>query len=100
MLAQAPVPYTFILDDAYHVVMAGPSGGLDPLAPMYAADSQADELPGPVDRVVRALTATWRISRAPASATATVSDLRVTVSPLHGNDGRRIAVYVSRSQKE
>jgi hypothetical protein len=91
-----PVPYCFILDDTYHVLMAGPSGGDDPLAALYAADSRIDELPGPIDRVVRALTATWRTSRAPVNATAVVSHLHVTVAPLHGYDGRRIAVFVNR----
>jgi len=91
------VPYTFILDDTYRVVMAGPSGGEDPLAPLYAADSQIDELPGPIDRVVRALTATWRTTRPMASVTAVVSNLKVTVAPLHGYDGRRIAVFVQRN---
>lgn len=91
------VPYCFILDDAYRVVMAGPSGGEDPLAPLYAADSEIDELPGPIDRVVRALTATWRTSRPIASVTAMVRHLKVTVAPLHGYDGRRIAVFVQRS---
>ena len=62
-LGSNPVPYCFILDDAYRVVMAGPSGGEDPLASLYGADSRIDELPGPIDRVVRALTATWRTSR-------------------------------------
>jgi hypothetical protein len=93
-----PIPYCFILDDAYRVVMAGPSGGEDPLAPLYAADSRIDELPGPIDRVVRALTATWRTSRAPANMSAVVSQLHVTVAPLHGYDGRRIAVFVSRDE--
>jgi hypothetical protein len=92
--AGGSVPYCFILDDAYRVVMAGPSGGADPLAPLYAADSEVDELPGPIDRVVRALTATWRTSRPIASVTAMVQHLRVTVAPLHGYDGRRIAVFV------
>jgi hypothetical protein len=90
------VPYCFILDDTYRVVMAGPSGGEDPLAPLYAADSQVDELPGSIDRVVRALTATWRTSRPMASVTAMVNNLKVTVAPLHGHDGRRIAVFVQR----
>ncbi|MDE2481008.1 MAG: hypothetical protein KGN02_02315 [bacterium] len=97
-MTRTGVPYCFILDEAYHVVMAGPSGGSDPLAPLYHADSQADVLPGPIDRVVRALTATWRSSRAASSATAAVSDLQVTVAPLHGNDGRRIAVFVQRGE--
>lgn len=90
------VPYTFILDDTYRVVMAGPSGGEDPLASLYAADSEVDVLPGPIDRVVRALTATWRTSRPLASVSAVVSNLAVTVAPLHGYDGRRIAVFVQR----
>jgi hypothetical protein len=92
------VPYCFILDDTYRVVMAGPSGGEDPLAPLYAADSEIDELPGPIDRVVRALTATWRTTRASANVNAVISNLQVTVAPLHGQDGRRIAVFVSHYQ--
>ncbi len=92
------VPYTFILDDAYRVVMAGPSGGDDPLAPLYAADSEIDELPGPIDRVVRALTAAWRTTRPTGGVTAMVSNLQVTVAPLHGYDGRRIAVFVRRNE--
>jgi hypothetical protein len=90
------IPYCFILDDNYRVVMAGPSGGEDPLALMYAADSQIDELPSPIDRVIRALTATWRTCRPLASVTAVVSNLKVTVAPLHGHEGRRIAVFVQR----
>lgn len=92
----SPVPYCFILDDTYRVIMAGPSGGEDPLAPLYGSDSRIDELPGPIDRVVRALTATWRTSRAPSNMSAVVSHLHVTVAPLHGYDGRRIAVFVNR----
>lgn len=92
------VPYCFILDDTYRVVMAGPSGGDDPLAPMYGSDSGPDALPGPIDKVVRALTATWRSTSSAASSTAAVSDLQVTVAPLHGFDGRRIAVFVQRSE--
>lgn len=95
----SPVPYCFILDDAYRVIMAGPSGGDDPLAALYAADSRIDELPGPIDRVVRALTATWRTSRAPSNVSAVVSHLHVTVAPLHGYDGRRIAVFVNRPER-
>ena len=88
------LPYCFILDDSYRVIMAGPSDGADPLAPLYAADSEVDELPGPIDRVVRALTASWRTSRPMASVAAMVQHLKVTVAPLHGHDGRRIAVFV------
>jgi hypothetical protein len=95
----SPIPYCFILDDAYRVLMAGPSGGEDPLSALYAADSRIDELPGPIDRVVRALTATWRTSRAPSNVTAVVSHLHVTVAPLHGYDGRRIAVFVNRHDR-
>ncbi|HUA09555.1 MAG TPA: hypothetical protein VMA98_09795 [Candidatus Acidoferrales bacterium] len=95
-IEESAVPYCFILDDAYHVVMAGPSGTEDPLGFLYAADSRIDELPGPIDRVVRALTATWRTSRAASTVSAMVSHLHVTVAPLHGYDGRRIAVFVNR----
>jgi hypothetical protein len=91
------VPYCFILDDAYHVVMAGPSTGLDPLASLYEVDAGADVLPGPIDRVVRALTAAWRSSRPASTATASVNDLQVTIAPLHGFDGRRIAVFIQRA---
>ena len=97
--SRTDVPYCFILDDTYRVIMAGPSGGDDPLAPMYASDSGPDALPGPIDKVVRALTATWRSSSGTLSATAAVSDLQVTVAPLHGYEGRRIAVFVRRSEK-
>lgn len=93
----ADVPYCFILDDAYHVMMAGPSTGADPLASMYQADSEIDALPGPIDRVVRALTASWRSSRPASAAAAAVNEFQVTVAPLHGYDGRRIAVFVQRS---
>ena len=96
--SQGPVPYCFILDDAYHVVMAGPTTGQDPLADFYEADSQIDVLPGPIDRVVRALTASWRSSRPANAATASVHDLQVIVAPLHGFDGRRIAVFVHRGE--
>ena len=90
------VPYCFILDEAYRVVMAGPSSGEDPLTSMYDATSGVDVLPGPIDRVVRALTAAWRTPRTANPATAAISDLQVTVAPLHGYDGRRIAVFVQR----
>ena len=94
---RSSVPYCFILDDSYHVVMAGPSTVGDPLASLYGMDSQPDILPGPIDRVVRALTATWRSVQPSRSASARVSDLSVTVAPLHGHTGRRIAVFVQRS---
>ncbi len=95
--SRSGVPYCFILDDAYHVVMAGPSGGEDPLSSLYEAESGTDTLPGPVDCVVRALTASWRVTRNVNNATAAVNDLKVTVAPLHGTDGRRIAVFVQRA---
>ncbi len=90
------VPYCFILDDAYHVIMAGPSSTEDPLAGLYVADGEIDVLPSPIDRVVRALTAAWRTPRTAAPATAAISNLHVTVAPLHGYEGRRIAVFVQR----
>lgn len=94
---RSSVPYCFILDDTYHVVMAGPSTIGDPLASLYEMDSQPDILPGAIDRVVRALTATWRSMQPTRSVSACVSDLNVTVAPLHGHTGRRIAVFVQRS---
>ena len=97
---QSSVPYCYILDDTYRVIMAGPSGGDDPLAPLYASDSAPDVLPAAVDRVVRALTVAWRSTRTAASASASISDLQVTVAPLHGSEGRKIAVFVSRLERE
>jgi hypothetical protein len=90
------LPYCFILDDGYRVVMAGPSSGDDPLASLYEADSQIDELPEPIDRVVRALTSSWQWKTGAQSITAAVRDLHVTVAPLHGLEGRRIAVFIQR----
>ncbi len=90
------VPYCFILDETYKVVMAGPSGGEDPLAQMYGADASPDVLPGPFDKVVRALTSGWRSTAPATSASAALSDLQVTIAPLHGFEGRRIAVFVER----
>ena len=97
---QSPVPYCYILDDMYRVIMAGPSGGDDPLAPLYVSDSSPDALPPKIDRVVRALTGAWRSSRNASSVSASISDLQVTVAPLHGNEGRKIAVFVSRLERE
>jgi hypothetical protein len=91
------VPYCFILDEAYHVIMAGPTTGADPLASLYEAESEIDALPGPIDRVVRAMTASWRSSRPANASTASVNELQVTIAPLHGFDGRRIAVFIQRS---
>ena len=91
------VPYCFILDETYRVVMAGPSGGEDPLSEMYGADAKPDVLPGPIDRVVRALTSAWRSTAPATSSSAAISDLQVTVAPLHGFEGRRIAVFVERT---
>ena len=99
-LAEDAIPYCFILDEAYHVIMAGPSGGSDPLSNLYLADSASDCLPGPIDRVVRALTATWRMSRDAVAATAAVRELHVTVAPMHGTEGRRIAVFIKRSDNQ
>lgn len=91
------VPHCFILDDDYRVLMAGPSGGDDPLGPLYDAGAGPDALPQPIDRVVRALTASWRSSAAATSVAARVGDLQVTIAPLHGFEGRRIAVFVART---
>ncbi len=97
---QTSVPYCFILDDTYRVIMAGPSGGDDPLAPFYASDSAPDVLPAPIDQVVRALTAAWRSTRTASSASASVNDVQVTVAPLHGTEGRKIAVFVRKVESE
>lgn len=96
-MPESAVPYCFILDDSYQVIMAGPAGGPDPLAHMYLSDAGSNCLPTPIDRVVRALTATWRISRDATAATASVRELHVTVAPMHGTDGRRIAVFIKRA---
>jgi len=90
------VPYCFILDESFRVLLAGPAGGEEHFADLYDADSSIDSLPGPIDRVVRVLTAAWRSSSTPAPAAASVNNLKVTVAPLHGHSGRRIVVYVER----
>lgn len=90
-------PYCFILDDGYRVVMAGPSDASDPLGHLYDAASAVDALPGPIDRAVRALTASWRTSSDEIlMANAAVKGLHLTVAPLHGSDGYRIAVFIRR----
>jgi len=95
---RSEVPYCFILDDDYRVIMSGPSGWNDPLARMYDTSSGTESLPEPVDRVVRALTATWRFTQSATSRSAAVNEFHVTVSALHGREGRRIAVFVQRAE--
>lgn len=90
------VPYCFILDDTYRVIMAGPSTMNNPLSALYGSDSRADSLPEAVEAVVRALTATWRSGPTVESASATIQNMSVTVAPVHGHQGRRIAVFVRR----
>jgi hypothetical protein len=95
---QSAVPYCFVLDDSYRVVMAGPAGSEEPFAELYDAESSVDSLPGPIDRVVRVLTASWRSEpNSVTPASASVNNLKVTVAPLHGFAGRRIAVFVGRN---
>lgn len=90
------VPYCFILDDTYRVIMAGPSTMNNPLAALYGVDSRADSLPDEIDAVVRALTATWVSATSAGCAAATIHNMEVTVAPVHGHEGRRIAVFVRR----
>lgn len=90
------VPYCFILDDSYRVIMAGPSTMNNPVADLYGSHSRADALPEAIESVVRALTASWRAASSADSASATIQNIQVTVAPVHGFEGRRIAVFVRR----
>lgn len=90
------VPYCIILDDTYRVIMAGPSTINNPLAGLYGSDSRADSLPAAIEVVVRALTSSWRSTMSAESASATIQNMHVTVAPVHGFEGRRIAVFVRR----
>ena len=93
---QAEIPYCFVLDDDYRVVMAGPANAVDPFGSLYGDDAATDALPGPIDRAVRAMTSSWRSSRTAGSNAAVVSGFRVIVAPLNGESGRRMAVFVER----
>lgn len=88
-------PYCFILDEAYRVVMAGPTEARGALAPLDEAGSP-DALPPPIERAVRALTANWHGSPPEAeTANAAVRGLYVSVAPLPQRGGN-IAVLVRR----
>ncbi len=93
---QPEIPYCFVLDDDYRVVMAGPASAVDPFGSLYGDDSTPDALPGPIDRAVRAMTSNWRSTRTAGSNAAIVSGFRVIVAPLNGESGRRMAVFVER----
>jgi hypothetical protein len=86
-------PYCFILDDAYRVLMAGPCDASEAAATVTAP---VGSLPAPLERAVRALTASWK-SDAEGGSTANVSGLHLTIAPVPGSDGGRIAVFVRRS---
>ncbi len=94
---QPEIPYCFVLDDDYRVVMAGPANAIDPFGSLYGDDAAPDALPGPIDRAVRAMTSSWRSTRNAGSNAAVVSGFRVIVAPLNGESGRRIAVFVERN---
>ena len=84
----------YVLDEAYHLVLACPASPDDPLNAMYDAHSAADALPPGVESIVRTLTLGWDRDENPADATASFSGLSVTVSPLQGPAGRHIAVRI------
>jgi hypothetical protein len=88
------VPYCFILDESYRVIMAGPSSANNPFASLYGSDSRSETLPKAIDSVVRALTSTWHVATAISSRSATIQNLKITVAPL--KDKRRIAVFAHR----
>jgi len=94
---EASAPYTYILDDAFRVVMAGPSNDEDPLTELYDAVSASDALPTPIDHAVRALTASWKSPDAASAVKVAFRGMHLTVAPLHGVDGYRIAVFIHRS---
>ncbi|HEY8320858.1 MAG TPA: hypothetical protein VIG46_03585 [Candidatus Baltobacteraceae bacterium] len=86
-------PYCFILDDAYRVLMAGPC---DPAEAASTTAAPVGSLPAPIDRAVRALTASWKSDIAGGS-NAKISGLHLSIAPVPGSDGPRIAVFVRRA---
>jgi hypothetical protein len=86
-------PYCFILDQAYRVLMAGPCDAAEAASTSAAP---VGSLPLPLDRAVRALTASWK-SDAEGGSNAGVAGLHLTIAPVPGSDGARIAVFVRRS---
>lgn len=86
-------PYCFILDDTYRVLMAGPCDAAEAAA-ASTATAPVGSLPAPLDRAVRALTASWK---AEAGSNAKINGLHLTIAPVPGSDGGRIAVFVRRS---
>lgn len=93
---RSSVPYCFVLDETYHVIMAGPPDQSDPLAAYYDIEAPPGLLPEAVDRVVRALTASWRATAPASTASASLAEFQLTVAPLHGDGGRRMVVFIQR----
>lgn len=85
-------PRCYILDEEYRVKLAMRARPEDPLNSFYTSDSQPDALPEKIERVVRGLTSGWNHSA--EDGTATVDQLRISVTPLQGPAGRHIGVFV------
>ena len=97
MKAQSNSACCYILDERFRVTLARPTGGTDPLAPFYTADSPIDALPNQFEAAVRRLTAGWFARSAIVWASALVEDLCVSVVPLHGPAGLHIGVFVEKA---
>lgn len=90
-------PRCYILDEEFKVKLAVRSSAVDPLNRLYTPECPIDALPGPVEQVVRRLTADWRNTRAAQDASAMLESLIISVTPLHGSGGRHIGVFVRDS---
>lgn len=96
-LTTPSIPYCYVLDEQYRVVMAGPAECPDPLAAYYDVHAAPEMLPEAIDGVVRSVTQSWSSTRAPETISMSLAEFEVAVSPLHGEGGRRMAVFVQRT---
>lgn len=88
-------PRCYILDEEYRVKLAMRARPEDPLNAMYTSESRADALPEKIEGAVRRLTAGWH--QAAEDAATVVDALKISVTPLHGPQGRHIGVFVRKA---
>lgn len=85
----------YILDEEYKVKFAMRPRPEDPLNAFYTSDSAHDALPEKIETVVRRLTSGW--GQAADDGAAIVGSLKISVTPLHGPEGRHIGVFVRQA---
>ena len=88
-------PRCYILDEEYRVKLAMRARPEDPINAMYTSDSRSDALPEKIESAVRRLTAGWH--QVAEEAATIVDSLKISVTPLHGPEGRHIGVFVRRA---